>query len=106
MGAMRFEPGRPVGDEYRNRWAAALLALMLTGHAWAPTAMVVGADPTKIVLKGTLVTPDQVIDGELVIDGDTITCVAVTCESPTGGDANHRHKRVCLPWFSLTRTIV
>jgi hypothetical protein len=34
-------------------------------------------------LKGTFVTPDQVVDGELVIDGGTITCVAVTCESPT-----------------------
>jgi hypothetical protein len=62
-------------------WAAVLLALMLTGHAWAATTVVVGADPTKIVLKGTLVIPDQVIDGELVIDGDTITCAAVTCES-------------------------
>jgi 5-methylthioadenosine/S-adenosylhomocysteine deaminase len=66
------------------RCAVLLLVLFLTGPTWAATTVVVGTDPTKVILKGTLVTPDQVIDGELVIDGDTITCVAVTCESPTG----------------------
>jgi len=35
-------------------------------------------------MKGKIVTPDQVIDGELVFEGDTITCVAVSCTDPPG----------------------
>ena len=38
-----------------------------------------GTDPTKFIIKGKIVTPDQVIDGELIIEGDTITCVAASC---------------------------
>lgn len=62
----------------------AVLVLCLTQPAWAATAVVVGSDPSKTVVKGTLVTPDQIIEGELVIEGDTITCVAASCPDPTG----------------------
>lgn len=35
----------------------------------------------KILLKGTVVTPDQVLaPGEVLITGDTITCVAASCD--------------------------
>jgi len=44
----------------------------------------VGSDPTKQVIQGLLVTPTGVIDGELVMEGDAITCVAVTCPVPAG----------------------
>src|SRR5438445_3446394 len=60
------------------------LVLLLTAPSCAPNTVTVGTDPTKFVLKGTLVTPDQVIDGELVIEGDTITCLAVSCTTPAG----------------------
>jgi cytosine/adenosine deaminase-related metal-dependent hydrolase len=43
-----------------------------------------GADRTKQVIRGTLVTPDTVLVGELVIESDTITCVAVDCPNPAG----------------------
>jgi cytosine/adenosine deaminase-related metal-dependent hydrolase len=36
------------------------------------------------VIKGTVVTPDQVLDGEVLIEGDTITCVAASCTVPDG----------------------
>jgi 5-methylthioadenosine/S-adenosylhomocysteine deaminase len=58
--------------------------LLLTDSAWAATTVTVGTDPTKVVMRGTLVTPDEVIDGEVVIEGDTITCVAASCTAPTG----------------------
>jgi len=44
----------------------------------------VGADRTKQVIRGTLVTPDTVLVGEVVIDADTIACVAVNCTNPAG----------------------
>src|SRR6266481_9311838 len=67
-------------------WAYSLCLLLsfLALPAWAATSVVVGTDPSKTLIKGTLVTPDQVIEGELLIEGDTITCVAVTCETPDG----------------------
>jgi integrase len=67
--------------------APLLLVLAAVSSAWAATTVVVGSDPSKTVVKGTLVTPDQVIDGELVIEGDTITCAAATCTAPKSGKA-------------------
>jgi 5-methylthioadenosine/S-adenosylhomocysteine deaminase len=71
------------------RWLpwAGWLALMLGGltqAVLAATTVTVGSDPSKSVLQGRLVTPDAIIDGELVIDGETITCVAVDCPDPPG----------------------
>jgi 5-methylthioadenosine/S-adenosylhomocysteine deaminase len=40
---------------------------------------------TKQVLRGPMVTVDgRVLDGELVMEGDTITCVAADCPDPPG----------------------
>ena len=50
------------------------LVLLLTVPSWAATTVTVGTDPTKFVMKGKIVTPDQVIDGELGIEADTIIC--------------------------------
>ena len=50
----------------------------------AKTTIAVGADASKYVLKGTLVTPHQVFEGEVVIEQDTITCVEVDCVDPPG----------------------
>jgi cytosine/adenosine deaminase-related metal-dependent hydrolase len=38
----------------------------------------------KLLLQGTIVTPDQVIQGELLVEGDTITCVAPSCSNQAG----------------------
>src|SRR5437016_11285184 len=75
--------GQPVINA-ATRWLIALVVLLLTGPAWAATTVTAGTDPTKFVMKGKIVTPDQIIDGELVIEGDTITCVAVSCTDPPG----------------------
>lgn len=37
-----------------------------------------------ILLQGTILTPDQVIQGELLVEGDTITCVAPSCSNEPG----------------------
>ena len=60
------------------------LVFLLATPSWAATTVTVGTDPTKFELKGKIVTPDQVIDGELVIEGDTITCVAASCPDLPG----------------------
>src|SRR5215467_3323590 len=65
-----------------TRRVIGLVVLLLTTPSWAATTVTVGTDPTKFVMKGKIVTPEQVIDGELVIEGDTITCVAASCTDP------------------------
>jgi 5-methylthioadenosine/S-adenosylhomocysteine deaminase len=52
--------------------------------ALAQTNVHSGTDSSKFVLKGTIVNADGVFDGELVIEGDTITCAAATCTEPAG----------------------
>ena len=81
------------------RWLTALVVLLLTAPSWAATTVTVGTDPTKFIMKGTLVTPDQVIDGELVIEGDTITCVAVSCTEPPGATRVTVTNAYILPGF-------
>ena len=71
---------------FLSRWTYSLCLLLsfLALPVWAGTSVVVGTDPSKTLIKGTLVTPDQVLEGEVLIEGDTITCVAATCETPDG----------------------
>jgi 5-methylthioadenosine/S-adenosylhomocysteine deaminase len=52
--------------------------------AHAQTSVQTGTDPAKFVLKGTIVNADGALNGEMVIDGDTIACVAATCTEPPG----------------------
>ena len=60
-----------------------LLGLPLT--ATAGTTVARGTDPTQQVLRGPIVTSDgSVLAGELVIEGDSITCVAADCPEPPG----------------------
>ena len=45
--------------------------------------------PDRILLSGTLVTPDTAFDGEILVEGDTITCVASSCSGePAAADAS------------------
>jgi 5-methylthioadenosine/S-adenosylhomocysteine deaminase len=82
-----------------SRWLIALVVLLLTGPSWAATTVTVGTDPTKFVIKGKIVTPDQVIDGELVIDGDQIACVAASCPDPPGATRVTVTNAYILPGF-------
>jgi hypothetical protein len=68
----------------KTRHLICLAILLLSGPSWTATTVTVGTDPTKFVIKGKIVTPDQVIDGELVIEGDIITCVSASCPDPPG----------------------
>jgi 5-methylthioadenosine/S-adenosylhomocysteine deaminase len=62
----------------------ALVAILLTLTGSALTASTVTTDQPGYVLRGTLVTPDRTFEGELVITGDSIACVAVYCDHPAG----------------------
>ena len=61
-----------------------MFVLLLAIPSWAAITVAVGTDPSKQILKGKIVTPDQILDGEVVIEGETITCVAVDCDDPAG----------------------
>jgi cytosine/adenosine deaminase-related metal-dependent hydrolase len=61
----------------------AILCVCLWASSWAATTVTAGTDPTKFVLQGKVVTPDEIIDGKVVVEGDTITCVG-TCQNPDG----------------------
>src|SRR5437588_5472440 len=82
-----------------TRCAIGLVVLLLTGAASAATTVTVGSDPNKVIIKGPLVTPDQVLDGELVIEGDTITCVAPSCTAPAGATRITVTNAYILPGF-------
>ena len=58
----------------------------------------------KQVLVGTIVTPDQVFDGKVVIEGETITCAAVDCEEPEGRAYSKSPRRSSSPasWMPTT----
>jgi len=43
-----------------------------------------GTDAAKFVMKGKIVNADGSIQGEMVFEGDTISCVGSTCSEPPG----------------------
>jgi len=62
-----------------------VILVLFATPIFAATTVVVGSDPTKVVIKGILlVTANQVVDGEPVFEGDMITCVAVMGVAPAG----------------------
>ncbi|HEX3233043.1 MAG TPA: amidohydrolase family protein [Gemmatimonadales bacterium] len=70
-------------------YAALLIAWSLAGPgpslpASANVTVALGTDRTKQVIRGTVVTPDTVFVGEVVIEADTIACVAPDCTDPPG----------------------
>ena len=59
--------------------------LFSASTALATTTVVRGTDPTKQSLKGSIVMADgRVLDGEVIVEGDAITCVAANCTDPAG----------------------
>jgi 5-methylthioadenosine/S-adenosylhomocysteine deaminase len=76
--------GNKPHSSLRCIWAFfTVLCLGLPAAGMAAVTVTVGT-VDKQVLVGTVVTPDQVFDGKVVIEGETITCVAVDCEEPEG----------------------
>ena len=62
-----------------------LFAFLVPAVAQGTTSVTKGTDPTKQILRGSIIQPDaSVLLGEVVIEGDTITCVAVNCLDPPG----------------------
>jgi hypothetical protein len=56
--------------------------LSLSRQASAVVTVTVGTAPNSYVLSGRIVTPDQLIDGKVVVTGDSITCVGDSCAEP------------------------
>jgi 5-methylthioadenosine/S-adenosylhomocysteine deaminase len=56
-----------------------------SGDSGAPATVMLGASD-RILLVGTVVTPDVTFEGEVLVEGGTITCAAVgsACEAQTG----------------------
>jgi 5-methylthioadenosine/S-adenosylhomocysteine deaminase len=63
------------------RFSAILLASF---RCWAAITVAPGTDPNTFVLNGKIVTPDDIVDGKLVIKGTLIACVGVDCTVPAG----------------------
>jgi len=70
--------------ELERTLGAAMFVLLLAIPSWAAITVAVGTDPSKQILKVKIVTPEQILDGDVVIEGETITCVAVDCDDPAG----------------------
>src|SRR5262249_45449779 len=66
------------------RFSFLAAAVLIVPIANAQTTVQAGTDPTKFVLKGVIVNPDGVLNGELVIENDAITCAAAACSEPAG----------------------
>jgi 5-methylthioadenosine/S-adenosylhomocysteine deaminase len=68
-----------------TRLIGAVLLLTVCHEAFAVTTVRRGADPKAQVLRGAIVNADgTAVNGEVVIEGDTITCVASDCSDPPG----------------------
>jgi hypothetical protein len=61
-----------------------LAGLSLAMPAMATVTVTVGSAMNTYVLTGRIVTPDEVVDGSVVVIGDTITCVGDACVEPAG----------------------
>jgi 5-methylthioadenosine/S-adenosylhomocysteine deaminase len=107
------------GDEISNHHAGSSIAGLCFGRqpdggAWASSAMPctrgesnaaddarlvsVGA-PGALLLRGTIVTPDGPITGELLIESDVITCVGASCSgaSQTGAPSVVETNGIIMP---------
>jgi cytosine/adenosine deaminase-related metal-dependent hydrolase len=59
------------------------------GTAGPDAELIANGDPDKLLLRGTIITPDEKFAGELLIVGDTIACVDTSCAThPDVGSAS------------------
>ena len=76
------------------------VVLLLPTTGFATTTTVRGADATKHVLKGAIIMVDgRVLQGEVVVEGDTITCVATDCPDPSGASVSTITEAFIFPGF-------
>src|SRR6185436_2526273 len=61
-----------------------MLGLSLATPAMATVTVTVGTAPNTYVLTGRIVMPDEVVNGSVVVVGDTIACVGDACAEPAG----------------------
>lgn len=54
------------------------------GGATSPPLTVTPGASDRLLLRGTIVTPSVVVDGEVLVEGQTITCVAPSCATQPG----------------------
>jgi len=66
--------GAPCGSGKVCQFGACTAATMGSG------SVILGQGSGGLLLIGTLVTPDEVVDGEILIVGDEIRCVAPSCQ--------------------------
>lgn len=79
------DDARPDADDEAARPDAALDVAAGEGGSDAGEALLVERGVAgKILLRGTIVTPDVAIVGEVLVDGDAITCVDVSCAGAPG----------------------
>ena len=79
-------------------WVVTVI-LVLTAVARAQITVQAGTDKTKFVLMGTIVTPSEILNGKVVIEGDSITCVSADCTSPAGATRIIATKSYIFPGF-------
>jgi cytosine/adenosine deaminase-related metal-dependent hydrolase len=86
-----FEVAPPDAPEVRGLAEGLALRACDRGRSalGAPMTVAAGGSNQRVLLRGTVVTPDGVIDGEVLVDGDTISCVAPSC-ARSGGYARAR----------------
>ncbi|MEJ2143224.1 MAG: amidohydrolase family protein [Gammaproteobacteria bacterium] len=59
-------------------------SLFLLLPAQARVTVTAGSTADTYLFKGEIVTPSGVMNGEMVVEGDTITCVEMDCTDPEG----------------------
>ena len=78
---------------------SAASALLLCASASAALQVTTGTAATSYVLDGKIATPTGLLDGKLVVSGDTITCVAANCATPDGATVIRVTDAYILPGF-------
>ncbi len=73
--------------------------LVLAALASAQITVKLGADKTKYVIVGTIVTPRETLNGKVVIEGDSITCVSTDCAMPADATQITTGKSYIFPGF-------
>lgn len=75
------------------------LSLLVSAVAGATLSVTKGTAADKYVITGRVVTPDEVVDSKVIVEGDTITCVGSECAEPEGANLIRVTNAYVLPGF-------
>ncbi len=83
-----LDPGSKIGETSDRSWTdpsppGGVVYYRVTLESGPPATLVPGASD-RMILDGTVVTPSGFFDGEVLVEGNFITCVAPTCSSEPG----------------------